>query len=193
MGALRSVAGPFSNCGNWNSNPNFPYYTGPCGACGCSCCNDDYPPCPPYPPAPPSSICTGGNLNASFTATAPVTLTAGEAVSLSRATAPTDAFTVTSEGIRIYCPGVYMATYTINVPEDTAISSVFALALNGTRVPASAVNVITANDATSDSYTMHALIQANSGDLLTLTGLSDVSITASPGANVFTLTLTKVY
>lgn len=45
-GALRSVTGPFSNCGNWwNNDDSFPYYTGPCGSCEpCrNCCCRDWP------------------------------------------------------------------------------------------------------------------------------------------------------
>lgn len=57
FGALRSVSGPFSNCGNWwNSDPNFPYYTGPCGPCdSCEqCCCKEWPwPWPPMPPVMP--------------------------------------------------------------------------------------------------------------------------------------------
>lgn len=189
MGALRSVTGPFSNCGNWWTPPDFPFYTGPCGYA--QCCNDEcYPPYPPAPPLPP--YVNFANAYASFIAGAPVTLTAGGAVNLSRASNPNDAFSVTSEGIRIFCPGVYMVSYTVNVPEDTAVSSGFVLALNGTRIPASATNVVTANDATSDSYTMHALVRANAGDLLTLVALSDVSIAAATGGNVFTLTMAKL-
>lgn len=53
FGALRSVSAPFSNCGNWNMNPNFPFYTGPCGPCeACTrCCCPDWPwPWPPFMP-----------------------------------------------------------------------------------------------------------------------------------------------
>ena len=57
FGALRSVTGPFSNCGNWwNNDPNFPYYTGPCGPCDpCEqCCCREWPwPWPPMPPVMP--------------------------------------------------------------------------------------------------------------------------------------------
>ena len=57
FGALRSVTGPFSNCGNWwNSDPYFPYYTGPCGPCDpCEqCCCREWPwPWPPMPPVMP--------------------------------------------------------------------------------------------------------------------------------------------
>lgn len=187
MGALRSVTGPFSNCGNWNSGADFPFYTGPCGACG-DCCGDGY--WPPAPPPVPSINCA--NAAASFSASAPVNISAGNAVSLNRSTDPNDAFSVTAEGIRIACPGVYMAIYTVNVPEDTAVSSVFALALNGSRVAASATNVVTTTDSTADSFTMHALVRARAGDLLTLTALSDVSIASAAGVNVFTLTLVRV-
>ena len=58
-GVLRSVTGPFSNCGNWwNNDPCFPYYTGPCGPCDpCgNCCCPDWPwPWPPMPPVMPVS------------------------------------------------------------------------------------------------------------------------------------------
>lgn len=188
MGALRSVTGPFSNCGNWWGNsPDFPFYTGPCGYP--EYCNDGYPPYPPVPPLPPVNC---SNVGANFSAGAPITLTAGNAVNLSRTSNPSDAFSVTSEGIRIFCPGVYMVLYTVNIPEDATVSSVFALTLNGTRVPASSTNVVTADDAVTDSYTMHTLVQANSGDLLSLVSLSDVSIATTSSVNIFTLTIVKV-
>lgn len=54
FGALRSVSGPFSNCGNWwNHYDCFPYYTGPCGPCDpCEqCCCKEWPwPWPPFMP-----------------------------------------------------------------------------------------------------------------------------------------------
>ena len=59
FGTLRSVTGPFSNCGNWwnwNNDSNFPYYTGPCGPCdSCDqCCCREWPwPWPPMPPVMP--------------------------------------------------------------------------------------------------------------------------------------------
>ena len=57
FGALRSVTGPFSNCGNWwSSDSSFPYYTGPCGPCdpcGQCCCREWPWPWPPMPPVMP--------------------------------------------------------------------------------------------------------------------------------------------
>lgn len=63
FGALRSVSGPFSNCGNWNMNPNFPFYTGPCGPCeACTrCCCSDWPwPWPPFMPMGEGAAQTSG-------------------------------------------------------------------------------------------------------------------------------------
>lgn len=57
FGTLRSVTGPFSNCGNWWSNNEcFPYYTGPCGPCepcGHCCCKEWPWPWPPVYPVMP--------------------------------------------------------------------------------------------------------------------------------------------
>lgn len=58
FGALHSVTGPFSNCGNWWNNANcFPYYTGPCGPCKpCrNCCCRDWP----WPFMPPMPMMNG--------------------------------------------------------------------------------------------------------------------------------------
>lgn len=64
FGTLRSVTGPFSNCGNWwNNSDCFPYYTGPCGPCEpCkNCCCPDWPWPWPWPPVMPVSTTTHMN------------------------------------------------------------------------------------------------------------------------------------
>lgn len=181
IGVLRCISGPFSNCGNWwtNNNASFPFYTGPCGPCATTCCCD--------------SCCDRcGQSTASFFAATPVELAAGDSVALNCSSDLNDEFTATADGIRIRRAGTYMVIYTVHVPVNEVVNSRFALALNGDRVAASALDVATANDCTSNGYTLHALVQVDCGDLLKLVTLNDVSISTSSTANVFTLTITRV-
>lgn len=199
IGVLRCISGPFSNCGNWwTNNANFPFYTGPCGPCATTCCCD--PCCDDCCNDCCNDCCDDccddcdscGQSTASFFAATPVELAAGDSVALTCGSDLNDEFTATAEGIRIQRAGTYMVIYTVHVPVNEVVNSRFALALNGDRVAASALDVATANDCTTNSYTMHALVQADCGDLLKLVTLNDVSIATSSASNVFTLTITRV-
>jgi hypothetical protein len=66
------------------------------------------------------------------------------------------------------------------------------LTLNGDRVAGSGLEVATEVGTVTQSYTMHAVIWANAGDLLKLVSLSGISLETSTAANVFTLTIARV-
>ena len=119
-------------------------------------------------------------------------LAAGDAVDLESTSENGGEFTVTQDGIRIHRPGSYMVVYTVHVPANEAVSSRFILTLNGDRIAASAADVTSLADGSTNGYTMHASLFVPAGGLLKLVSLSPVSIRQSPASNVFTLSLHRM-
>lgn len=143
------------------------------------------------PPMPaPETECPAG---ATFIAGSPLTLAAGDNVTLSAVTSTTDGFIPTTGGIRILNAGTYMVVYTVQIPVGEAVSTRFQLSLDGGSIATSAADVTTsAADEETSSYTMHALIQAGENSLLNLTTLNAVTLTTTGAASVVTLTITQL-
>lgn len=234
FGVLRSISGPFNNCGNC-ANWNFPFYTGPCGPCNpcnsgrcscnnhcgcnscgtahtgcgcnscstvrgtgcgcnscnncntcgcdcdCGCCDDCCDDC-----------CDACHASASFAGATPVELACGDAVTLNPTFIHSDDFHATHEGIEFLRGGTYLIVYTVHIPARQAVSSRFVLTLNGERIAASAMDVATEGDCTTNGFTMHAMVNAQAGSVLKLVSLNPVSICQSSASNVFTLSLTRI-
>lgn len=131
-------------------------------------------------------------MGASFAASAPVNLAAGDCVGFSCISENSSHFTATGEGIRIHHAGCYMVVYTVHVPANETVCSRFLLTLNGDRIASSAADVSTIADGSTNGYTMHALVHAQAGSLLKLATLGPVSICSGPASNVFTLSIHKI-
>lgn len=178
-----------SNCGCGTLNSvyyrNYPYYTGPCPSAGCGCYPGDYPPPIVPEPAPMGAI-------GSFYAVGPVTVAAGGAVPLTAGTVNSCVFTLNGSNVTIRQPGTYRATYTVNVPADTAATTTMTLNLNGAAIAGSGVDVETAAGATTASFTGQAVFTARAGDMLSLNTLSALSFTAATTVPIFTLVLERV-
>lgn len=192
-----------NSCGNHCGNN--------CGnGCGGDCCNDccndccddccDHSCCdhgcrPPYPLPLPMPDEPGCPANATFVAGGPLTLAAGDNVTLSSINTETEGFIPTTSGIRIQNAGTYMVIYTLQIPVGEAVVSRFQLNLDGGNIASSAVDVTTSvADEETSSYTMHALIQAGENSLLNLTTLNPVTITTATagGAAVVTLSIVQI-
>ena len=209
FGVLRNIAGPVSRCGSCNCN--FPFFTGPCGpcnsctSCGCNncgctttrstgcgcndCCDDCCDNCCN------DCCCDDGccHAGATFAANTPVELAEGDAVVLSPTFESPGEFASTREGIEILQSGTYLILYTVHIPANHAVSSRFVLTLNGERIAASAMDVATEGDCTTNGFTMHAMVNAQAGSLLKLVALNPVSICPSSASNVFTLSITRLH
>ena len=240
FGTLRSIAGPFNNCGNGN----FPFYTGPCGPCnpcnnsrcgcnncGCNNCNTcNNCGCNACGSARTGCACNNGtttrstgcgcdscnncgcdscnncgcdcgccddccdacHASASFAGATPVELACGDAVTLSPTFIHSDDCHATHEGIEILRGGTYLIVYTVHIPARQAVSSRFVLTLNGERITASAMDVATEGDCTTNGFTMHAMVNVQAGSVLKLVSLNPVSICPSSASNVFTLSLIRI-
>ena len=177
-GTLRASGCGCNNCG--------------CNNCGCDNCCDDCGCDDCNGLAILADDCDECHVSASFAANTPVELAAGDAVELSPTFASTDDFTASQEGVRIHRPGDYLAVYTVHVPANQVVSSRFLLTLDGARIEASAQDVATVADYSTNGYTMHAMFHAEEDSLLKLVSLNPVSICGSSASNVFTLSLTRI-
>lgn len=186
FGLLRSVP-DYRTLRRWWGD-DYPFYNGPCGPCADDCCNHCWHGRPPYP----DEDAPGCHAAAAFTAAAPVQLGPGGNVNFTAAGGNPDGFSVESGGIRIENAGTYMAIYTVNVPANAAVSSRFVLTMNGSSIPASAMDVSATADDGTGGNTISTLFTAEEGSLLNLSSLSPVSIGASPASNIFTLTLIAI-
>lgn len=102
-------------------------------------------------------------------------------------------FASTREGIEILQSGTYLILYTVHIPANHAVSSRFVLTLNGERIAASAMDVATEGNCTTNGFTKHAMVNAQAGSLLKLVALNPVSICPSSASNVFTLSITRLH
>ena len=149
--------------------------------CDCDCCCDDC-----------CDGCDGCHASASFASGTPVELASGDSVTLNPSFSNSDDFNATQDGIELLRGGTYLIVYTVHVPANNAVSSRFVLTLNGERITASALDVSTEGDCTTDGFTMHAMVNAPAGSVLKLVSLNPVSICQSSASNVFTLSLTRI-
>ena len=222
FGVLRSISGPFNRCGSCaNRNfPFFTGPCGPvnpcctccdpCNNCGCNNCNCGCNTCGCNNCNSCNSCgccddcdcdcdcdcgccdCDECHASASFAAATPVELACGDSVTLTPNFSNSRDFKATQDGVEILRSGTYLIVYTVHIPANNAVSSRFVLTLNGERITASALDVATEGDNTTNGFTMHAMVNAQAGSVLKLVSLNPVSICQSSASNVFTLTLTRI-
>lgn len=170
---------------------------GCCNRCGCnsttqgSCCNNNCKcncncgcDC---------DVCNNIGASASLGAQAPITQAAGGTVTLSPTLVDPSSFAVSEGGVRILCAGTYLISYTVNIPNNQAVTNQFYLALNGARIPSSTLEVATIANATSASFSTQVLVQAPADSLLTLVATDALNITAGTTlADVFSLSITRI-
>ena len=85
-----------------------------------------------------------------------------------------------------------MVIYTVHVPANETVNSRFVLSLDGERMHASAADVTSLADGSTNGYSMHAMVHAREGSLLQLVSLGPVSMCASACSNVFTLSIYRI-
>lgn len=177
-GVLRSVPN-FGCCYR-----NDPFYTGPCPPAPCEystgCC--DYDDC--------DDVSMGGY--AMFTASGAVSVAAGGAVALTPEVIDEQSFALRGSSIYILQPGVYQASYTLNVPAGTPVNTVMELALDNRAVPASEVDVTTNADDSAGSFYGQSIFAAQADEILNLDSISQLTINGPAGSPVFTLMLIRI-
>lgn len=143
----------------------------------------------PLPPVPIEPDCP---YNATFIAGAPVSLAAGDNITLSSISTDTPGFIPTTGGIRIQNAGTYMVFYTVQIPASEPINTRLMLTLDGGNIASSAVDVVTeATDGTT-AYTMQAIIQAGDNSLLNLVTQGPLAISSASSANLVTLSILQI-
>ena len=187
--------------GCWNS---FPYYGGPCpDVCGCygrrpwedgddDDCDEER--------GRRGRRCRrrrrcrgGGEPDVVLKAFAPLAVSPNGIVPLSMADVCRDsAFEVNSGLITVESEGTYLATYTVQVPADTALDSIFTLNVNDASQSTAITQVITEAGASTSSYTGQAIFQADEGDAVSLRSSEAVSVTETSPQPMFTLSLVKL-
>lgn len=146
-----------------------------CNGCGCGCddCN-----------------CGCGTHNpvyGLFSANVPLTVTAGAAVPLVPTAVSTNDFTVAGGAITVNRCGVYLATYTANIPIGAEVDTTLVLNVNGAAQPSTLQTV-----STPGSYTGQTVFTANAGSTVSLISSAALSLTEPIGQNVVNLTLTRI-
>lgn len=206
-GALNSVVGPMDR----PDYEDFPFYTGPCGPCEpCRrCCCPDLPWPPPMPPMPEpiAPLCNasspacgesavptleeaGGSAN--FVAAAPLNVAAGARLNLAPTGSEGGNFIASQGGVLLHRAGTYLASYTVQVPEYQTMNSRLTLALNGSPLPAAALNAVKTGDGASASFTAQTTFEAPAGSLLTLESMDGVCIQSPAAFNVVALSVARL-
>ena len=202
MGCLNSVGG----CRRWD---NYPYYRGCCpdveGAydcddngnggddrgcrrrrrCDCECRGNG-----------------NGNGNGNggvrggqavfglFSACQPMAVAAEGMVPLAKGFCGCHEFGVNGGRISLSEPGVYLATLTVQIPEETEVESVFTLNVEGVSQP-SAIIPVTA-DGAAFSATAQAIFEADEGDAVFVESSEVVNVTDPAIQPMVTLTLMRL-
>ncbi len=196
-------------CGNCNNNCSN------CGNCGNGCNHCGHHPRPPfwppwdwengnvYPPVlpdpnpptpslpPPMPGISPTSAYGFFNAVPPVTVSAGGIIPLQTNLANDRYFTNTGGSILIRRAGVYLVTYTVQVSAGEDFSTQYYLALNGTAINESALNVIDDAAAETESYTAQVIIQAPANSTLTLNSSAAVTLEAT-ALNPYNLTIVRL-
>lgn len=193
--------------GCWNT---FPYYGGPCpDVCGCygrrpwedndnndnsdSDDRDEERCCCRRRRRRRRRCQGGGEPDVVLKAFAPLAVSPNGIVPLSRADFCRDsAFEVNSGLITVESEGTYLATYTVQVPADTALDTLLTLNVNDASQSTAATQVVTEAGASTSSYTGQAIFQADEGDAVTLRTSEAVNVTETAPTPMFTLSLVKL-
>ena len=186
--------------GYWN---NFPYYTGPCADadgcygraqeeddCRCDCERDEDRRC--------EHRCRrrcrrGGMCSGMFTACLPVAVSANGIVPLCvNNPCRENSFKVNSGLITLDNPGTYLATYKVQVPENTALDTMISLNVDGASQSAATSQVITEAGAATASFTGQSIFEAGEGATVSLRTSEAVNVTDPAAQPMFTLSLVQL-
>lgn len=181
---------------------NFPYYTGPCadvdGCYGrdhddddrnCGCDRDDEDRCGRRR----HRRCHRRMCRGMFTAFLPVAISANGIVPLcvNNPCRESD-YEVNSGLITLKNEGTYLATYTVQVPEATALDTMITLNVDGASQSAAATQVITAAGDATSSYTGQAIFEAGDGATVSLRTSEAINVTDPAAQPMFTLSLVQM-
>lgn len=166
--------------------PDFEGY--PLPGCGCNL--------PWNPPPDACGSCNGawsaGCWRSTFVASAPLTLAAGDTVSLEGRNVDPRCYSVTGGNIFLRCGGLYYVTIAVNVPRNTETSTVIQLALDNQTLNPPSISVVTQTDSNATTFTGQAVFYANPGSVLKLVTESALSIETTSSQPVFALTLMRI-
>ena len=122
-----------------------------------------------------------------FSANVPVTVTAGAAIPLTSTNTSCNDFTVSNGTVTINRCGVYLATYTANIPAGTEIDTTIVMNVNGVAQPSTLLDI-----SAPGSYTGQTVFKANAGTTISLVSSAAFSIADPIGQNIVALTLTRI-
>lgn len=168
------------------------YYTGPCPpapcADGCGNCSRGCGRC---------AACGGcegqrdpGGGYGIFTLSAPVQLSAGDAVEFTPCDVNPDGFSCRGDSIVLRRPGLYRAVLTADIPKFTDTDTVLSLRLNGEPIAAAEMALDTNNCSSATNSTFDAIFEANAGDRLRVCTSNALTVGCS-GGNLLRLTLQR--
>ena len=183
--------------GYWS---NFPYYTGPCadvdGCYGrdrdddrnCGCDHDEDRCERRHHRCRRHRRCRG-----MFTAFLPVAVSANGIVPLcvNNPCRESD-YQVNSGLITLENEGTYLATYTVKVPEATALDTMITLNVDGASQSAAATQIVTAAGDATSSYTGQAIFEAGDGATVSLRTSEAINVTDPAAQPMFTLSLVQL-
>jgi len=185
--------------GYWS---NYPYYTGPCadvdGCYGrerdderrCDQDRDDGDRCE----CRRRRCCRRrGMCSGMFTAFLPVAISANGIVPLcvNNPCRESD-YEVNSGLITLEREGTYLATYTVKVPEATALDTMITLNADGASQSAAATQIVTAAGDATSSYTGQAIFEAGDGATVSLRTSEAINVTDPAAQPMFTLSLVQL-
>ena len=101
-------------------------------------------------------------------------------------------FEVNSGLITLENEGTYLATYTVQVPADTALDTLITLNVDGASQSAAATQVTTEAGAATASFTGQAIFEAGEGATVSLRTSEAINITGTATQPMFTLTLVRL-
>ncbi|MBR2697491.1 MAG: hypothetical protein IKE76_02785 [Clostridia bacterium] len=189
--------------GCWNS---FPYYTDPCpNGDGCypweqdddsdNTCEER--PCRCKRCCRPCRRCGcfghGGLCNGFFSCCLPLAVSPNGIVPLCvNNPCRESSFEVNSGLIKLENPGTYLATYKVQVPENTALDTTITLNVDGASQSAAATQVVTEAAASTASFTGQSIFQAAEGATVSLRSSEAINVTDPASQPIFTLTLVQL-
>jgi len=127
-----------------------------------------------------------------FTADAPLSVEAGEAIPLEPKLSNPECFDDDGGCVRLRRSGLYHVTWTANIPSYQCVNTRLYLTLNGREIPGSGQTICTQADNTSTSVTGQAMVSTPPGGLLCLVSDGDICMRNGCSVeNAFTMIITR--
>ena len=101
-------------------------------------------------------------------------------------------FEVNSGLITVKDAGIYLATYTVRVPETAALDTTITMNVNDASQSPAITRVLTEAGQTTTAYTAQAIFEADEGDTVTLRSSEAINVTDTSTQPLFTLSLVKL-